>query len=297
MKQYTYFPGCSTKATAMGLGLSVEAIAKPLDIELQELEDWTCCGSTPYSSFDELEAIPVAARNLALAEKIGLDMVAPCSACFEILHGTNLRLKRDPQLREQVNEALGVVNLEYNGEIRVRHLSEMLVSDVTPEVISTKVQRNLNGLKVAPYYGCLLVRPDYGFDNPESPNSLDRLVACLGGDAVPFPLKNHCCGGSIITSEEPLALGLIRKILDNAIENGAQCITTTCPLCQLNLDAYQMRVNSEFKTNFKVPILFVTQLIGLALGIDAKSLGLNYNIVSPSPVLNHILMQEVKSGT
>ncbi len=297
MKQYTYFPGCSAKATAMGLGLSIEAITKPLDIELQELEDWTCCGSAPYGSFNELEAIPVAARNLALAEKVGFDMVAPCSSCFVVLQGTNLRLKKDSQLRKQVNEALGVVNLEYNGEIRVRHLSEMLVNDITPEVIATKVQRSLNGLKVAPYYGCQLVRPDYGFDNPESPNSLDRLVTCLGGDAVPFPLKNRCCGSSLIIAEERLALGLIRKLLDNAIENGAQCIITTCPLCQLNLDAYQMRVNSEFKTKFNIPVLFVTQLIGLALGIDAKSLGLDYGIVSPSPVLNHILKQEVKSGT
>ncbi len=297
MKYYSYYPGCSTEATAIGLGLSAQAIAKPLDIELIELEDWTCCGSSPYASLDKLESILLAARNLALASKTGLDLVTPCSSCFVELYGADMQLKQDPQLMEQVNEALAVVNLEYHGEVRVRHLTEVLVNDVTPEVIATKVQCGLNQLKVAPYYGCQLVRPDYGFDDPESPRSLDRLVMSLGAEAIPYPLKNRCCGGSLIISEECLALGLVRKLLDNAVRNGAQCIITPCPLCQINLDAYQRRVNSKFKTKFNLPVLFVTQLIGLALGIDAKSLGLNTNIVSPRPVLNHILMQGVVSGT
>ena len=241
----------------------------------------------------------VAARDLALAEKTGLDLVTPCSSCFITLRGASEYLKESPQLMKQVNEALAVANLEYQGNVEVRHLVEVLVNDITPEVIAAKVQRKLNGLKVAPYYGCQLVRPDYGFDNPESPQSLDRLVVSLGAEAVPFPLKARCCGAALIIPEERLALGLIRKLLDNAIKNGAQCIVTPCPMCQLNLDAYQGRVNSEFKTKFNLPILFIWQLIGLALGIDAKSLGLDTNIVSPIPVLDHILKatQEVGSGT
>ena len=288
MRYYTYYPGCSAEATAVGLGLSVEAIAKPLDMELIELEGWTCCGSTPYGSLDELESIVVAARNLALAEKTGLDLVTPCSSCFITLYQADIKLKDHPQLMAQINEALAVANLEYHGSVRVRHLTEVLVNDITPEVITTKVKRPLNGLKVAPYYGCQLVRPDYGFDDPEFPQSLDRLVECLGAKAVPFPLKNRCCGGSLIISEEDLALGLIRKLLDNAVENGAQCIVTPCPLCQTNLDAYQSRVNSKFKTHYNIPVLFVTQLIGLALGIAPAPLGLNTNIVSPSEVLDYI---------
>jgi len=288
VRYYTYYPGCSAEATAVGLGLSVQAIAKPLDMELIELEDWTCCGSTPYGSLDELESICVAARNLALAEKTGLDLVTPCSSCFITLYQADIKLKGHPQLMAQINEALAVANLEYHGSVRVRHLTEVLVNDITPEVITTKVKRPLNGLKVAPYYGCQLVRPDYGFDDPEFPQSLDRLVECLGAKAVPFPLKNRCCGGSLIISEEDLALGLIRKLLDNAAENGAQCIVTPCPLCQTNLDAYQSRVNSKFKTHYNVPVLFVTQLIGLALGIAPAPLGLNTNIVSPSEVLDYI---------
>ena len=288
MKYYTYYPGCSAMATAVGLGLSVQAIAKPLDMELIELEGWTCCGSTPYGSLDELESIVVAARNLALAEKTGLDLVTPCSSCFITLYQADIKLKDHPQLMAQINEALAVANLEYHGSVRVRHLTEVLVNDITPEVITTKVKRPLHGLKVAPYYGCQLVRPDYGFDDPESPQSLDRLVGCLGAEAVPFPLKNRCCGGSLIIPEEDLALGLIRKLLDNALENGAQCIVTPCPLCQTNLDAYQSRVNSKFKTHYHLPVLFITQLIGLALGIDPESLGLNTNIISPSEVLDYI---------
>jgi len=288
VRYYTYYPGCSAEATAVGLGLSVEAIAKPLDMELIELDGWTCCGSTPYGSLDELESIVVAARNLALAEKTGLNLVTPCSSCFITLYQADIKLKDHPQLMAQINEALAVANLEYHGSVRVRHLTEVLVNDITPEVITTKVKRPLNGLKVAPYYGCQLVRPDYGFDDPEFPQSLDRLVECLGAKAVPFPLKNRCCGGSLIISEEDLVLGLIRKLLDNAVENGAQCIVTPCPLCQTNLDAYQSRVNSKFKTHYNVPVLFVTQLIGLALDIDPASLGLNTNIVSPSEVLDYI---------
>ena len=288
MKYYTYFPGCAAEATATGLGLSARAIAKPLDMELIELESWTCCGSTPYGSLDELESIVVAARNLALAEKTRLDLVTPCSSCYVTLNRANLQLQSHPHLMAQVNEALAVINLEYRGNLRIRHLTEVLVNDITPEFIATKVRQDLNGLKVAPYYGCQLVRPDYGFDDPESPQSLDRLVECLGAEAIPFPLKNRCCGGALIIPEEGATLGLIRKLLDNALENGAQCIATPCPLCQTNLDAYQSQVNSRFKTHYNLPVLFITQLIGLALGIDPESLGLNTNIVSPSEVLDYI---------
>jgi heterodisulfide reductase subunit B len=299
VKYYCYFPGCSAGATAIGLGLSAQAITKPLDIELIELEDWTCCGSTPYGSLDKLESILVAARNLALAEKTGLDMVTPCPSCFVTFSQANLYLKEHPQLMAQVNEALAVVNLVYNGKVRVRDLMEVLFNDVTPEVIASKVQRGLNGLKVAPYYGCQMVRPDYGFDDPEFPQSLDRLVESLGAEVVSFPLKNRCCGGALVISEQSLAVDLMRKLLDNAVENGAECVVAPCPLCQMNLDAYQSiaSVYSKFKTDYNLPILFVTQLIGLALGIDPKSLGLNTNIVSPGRLLDHISKAGAKRGT
>jgi heterodisulfide reductase subunit B len=284
MKYYTYYPGCSAEATAIPLGLSVPPVAKELDMDLVELEDWNCCGSTPYGSVDKLEATCMAARNLALAEKTGLDLVTPCSNCFVVLHEANKHLKDVPRFRKQVNEALAAANLEYGGGVRVRHLAEVLYTDITPEVIRAKVTKPLKGLKVAPYYGCQLVRPD-GFDDPESPHSLDELVASLGADVVSWELKAHCCGSSLVMPEQEVALGLVNKLLHNAQENGAQCLITPCPLCQINLDAYQSQVNSQFKTKYNLPVLFVTQLIGVALGVKPGALALSRNIVSPMGVL------------
>ena len=289
MKYYAYYPGCSAEATAVGLGISTQAIAKPLDMELIELEDWTCCGSTPYGSLDELESIAVAARNLALAEKTGLDLVTPCSSCFVTLSKANVHLKEHQQLMADVNEALAVASLEYHGNTRVRLLMEVLLDDITIEAIAAKVKRPLSGLKVAPYYGCQEARPNYGFDDPESPSALDQLIESLGAEAVPYPLKNHCCGGALVITEEDFALGLIHKLLKNAADNGAQCIITPCPLCQTNLDAYQSKANGKFGTNYKLPILFATQLIGIALGLDERELGLKTNIVPSQKVLAEYL--------
>jgi heterodisulfide reductase subunit B len=296
VKQYAYFPGCSSDGSGKGLGLSVIAVAQPLEIELKELENWTCCGSTPYGSTDEEESILIGARNLAIAVKTGLDLVTPCSSCYVVLSRANNYLKTHDKLKREVNEALAEVSLEFKGTTRVRLLPEVIFHDVTPEGLAKKVQRNLNGLKVASYYGCQMVRP-LGFESTEAPESLDKIVASLGGQPVPFPLKNRCCGSSLVIPKEELAVGLINKIIGNAVGNGAECIITPCPLCQTNLDAYQSRVNSKFGANFNIPVLFVTQIIGLALGIDPLLLGLNTNIVSPKKVLDHVLTQGVKSGT
>jgi heterodisulfide reductase subunit B len=284
MKHYSYYPGCSAEATASPLGISVLPVAKALDIDLAELEDWNCCGSTPYNSVNKLEAGAMAARNLALAEKTGLDLVTPCSNCYVVLASLNTNLKELPSFRENVNEALAAGNLTYGGGVKVRHLAEVLYTDITPEGISSKVTRPLKGLKVAAYYGCQLVRPN-GFDDPESPHSLDELVTSLGAEAVPWELKARCCGSSLIMPEPDVALGLINKLLKNAQARGAQCLVTPCPLCQINLDAYQSQVNSKFNTSYNLPVLFVTQLIGVALGLPAKELALDKNIVSPMRVL------------
>jgi len=284
MKHYAYYPGCSAEATASPLGISVPAVAKALDIDLAELEDWNCCGSTPYHSVNKLEAAAMAARNLAIAEKTGLDLVTPCSNCYVVLASVNENLKELPSFREKVDEALAAGNLEYGGGVKVRHLAEVLYTDITPEVIASKVTKPLKGLKVAAYYGCQLVRPN-GFDDPESPHSLDDLVTSLGAEAIPWEMKARCCGSSLIMPEPDVALELINKILRNAQEHGAQCLITPCPLCQINLDAYQSQVNSKFKTSYNLPVIFVTQLIGVALGIPAKELALSKNIVSPMRVL------------
>ena len=285
MKSYTYFPGCSSEATAVGLDISTRAIAEVLGMELKELEDWNCCGSTPYGSLDELESIVVAARNLALAEKTGLDMVTPCSSCFVTLNKARVHMMEKPQLKAKVNEALAAANLEYKGTVKVRLLIEALLSDISKGTIASKVKNPLKGLKVAPYTGCQEVRPRFGFDNPENPVALDSIVEATGAEVVPYPSKCKCCGGSAVIAEEGLTLELMYRLLDDAAKNGAQCIVTPCPLCQMNLDAYQGKVNSKYNTKFDLPVLFVTQLIGVAIGLKKNQLGLKKNIVNPDKVL------------
>ena len=286
MKYYTYFPGCSASdGGSKAYNWSAQAAAKALDVELIELEDWNCCGSTPYTSVDELASFCSSARNLALAEQKGLDLVTPCSACYVILNRTNSYLKDYPEVKARVDEALAAGELEYHGTVRVRHLLDVFANDVGVEEIASKVKVNLGELKVAPYYGCQVVRPGPGFDHPEFPQSLDRLIVSLGAEATPFPLKTRCCGGSLVLSEEDLALGLIHKLLDSASSNAAEVIVTVCPLCQTNLDLYQGRVNKKFKTSFDLPVLFFTQLMGLAFGADIKKLGIEKCIVSARKAL------------
>jgi len=282
----SYFPGCSSsEGGAKAYGSSSQAVSKVLDMELVELEDWNCCGSTPYSSFDELTSLALSARNLALAEKNGKDLVTPCSSCYVMLNRTNAYLKQYPKVKAQVDEALAAGGLKYNGAVRVRHLLDVFVNDIGYDAITAKVKKNLARLKVAAYYGCQVVRPKFGFDHPENPQSLDKLIQSLGGEAVSFPLKSRCCGGSLVISEENIALDLARKLLDSARSNGAECIATVCPLCQTNLDVYQSRVNKKFNTDFKIPILFFTQLMGIAFGLGEKELGFKTNIVSAGKVL------------
>ena len=290
MKNYTYFPGCSccSEGGARAYSRSIEAVSKVLNSKLQELDDWNCCGSTPSSSVDELGAFCIAARDLALAEKKGFDMVTPCSACYVIFNRTNEYLKKYPRLKAKVDAALAAGGMEYRGTVRARHILEVMVNDFGYDELRSKVKRSLNGLKVASYYGCQVVRPNLSFDHPESPQSLDRLIASLGGEPVPFPMKTRCCGGSLIITEETLALGLIRPILESASRNGAECIVAVCPLCQTNLDAYQSRVNQHFKTNFNIPVLFFTQLMGVAFGLSNDELGLKTNIVPVEKVLASI---------
>ncbi len=286
MRYYSYFPGCSSsEGGAKAYGQTAQEVSKVLDARLVELEDWNCCGSTPSSSVDELGSFCLVSRDLALAEKKGLDMVTPCSACYVIFNQANASLKEYPKLKAKVDQALAAANLEYHGTVKVRHLLEVLVNDVGYDAIRAKVVKNLGGLKVAPYYGCQIVRPQTGFDHPENPQSLDRLIASLGGEPTRFPLKTRCCGGSLIISEEGLALDLMRKLFDSAVSNGAQCLVTVCPLCQTNLDAYQSRVNRQFNTSFHLPVLFFTQLMGLALGLNDDDLCLKTNIVSPKELL------------
>jgi heterodisulfide reductase subunit B len=288
MRYYSFYPSCSTHGNSVAYGLSSKAVAKALDMDLIDLDGWNCCGSTPYTGISELGSLCCAARNLALAEKKGLDLVTVCSDCYLILNRANLFLKQYPKLKADVDKALAAGGMEYNGTTRVRHILDVFTNDISYHDVATRVKRNLAGLKVAPYYGCQIVRPTWSpvFDHPELPQSLERLIRSLGPELLTRPaMKTHCCGGSIIIAEDELVLGLIRKILEDAVSTGAHCIVVVCPLCQSNLDIYQGMVNKKFKTNFNIPIIFFTQLMGIALGIDSKALGLESGIVPNGEVL------------
>ncbi|MCK4236983.1 MAG: CoB--CoM heterodisulfide reductase iron-sulfur subunit B family protein, partial [Candidatus Krumholzibacteria bacterium] len=267
-------PGCSVQATANLYQESIDAIATPLGLELEELEDWNCCGATAYMSVRELMSFAISARNLALAEKFHRDMVTPCSACYLVLNKTNQYFSDYPDIRKKLGQALEAGGLSYSGNIKVRHLLDVVVNDVGTEKLSSLVRNKLEGLKVVPYYGCQIVRPDVSFDDPDEPESMDRLIEALGATCIDYRMKTKCCGASLMGTQERLALRLCKNLLLEAEKSGAHCIVTLCPLCQMNLDVYQSKVNSLFGTKFKLPVLYFTQLIGVALGLPQSDLGL-----------------------
>jgi len=282
--KYAYYPGCSTHSSAKEYGDSAKAVCKALDIELVEIPDWNCCGAIDaVSSYEPEFSVALAARNLALAEKMQVDIVTVCSACYFTLARTNKLFKENPEVKAKVTEALGAIGLSYSGGVKVRHLLEVLLTDVGLDKIKAQVKVPLNSLNVASYYGCLLVRPVdlTNFDDPEHPTRMDELAEALGASKVDYYSKTKCCGASMAVTDEKVMLELSKKILLDAKNAGANVMIAACPLCQFNLDAKQKDIETKFSLSIGLPILYFTQLIGLAFGIDTKELGLDKNIVSP----------------
>jgi len=294
--KYGYYPGCTLERNAIAYHQSAMAVAKKLDIEFTEVDDWNCCGATEYISIDALPAYALIARNLALASQQKLNgngnqLVAPCSACYLNLQKTDHYMADSPELAQQVNTALEAGGLNYDpGSVRVRHLLDILTQDVGYDAVAEKVTKPLYNLRIAPYYGCMIVRPSFDdtYDNPEYPTCLDDLMRNLGATVVDYPVKAHCCGGHMTQISETVALDLIRRLLKNAADYQADMIVTLCPMCQLNLGGYQEAVNKHFGTDYKIPILYFTQLMGLAFGIKPKELGFGKEFVSANPALEKI---------
>jgi heterodisulfide reductase subunit B2 len=286
MKKYAYFPGCSLEKMALSYHLSALETTRRLGVEFKELEDWNCCGATAYFHVDELLAYTLCARNLAMAEKEKLDLVAPCAGCYKNMYFTNAHLKSDPDLAEHVNYALEEDNLSFSGSISVRHLIEVFVQDVGFEAIQAQVTRPMEGLRVAPYYGCQIMRPRKDHEDVEQPMFFENLLKSIGADPVNYPLKLRCCSGALLITNRKAALSMVRSLLQSAVTSGASVIATACPLCQVNLECYQTQINREFGTNFNMPVMYFTQLVGLAMGIPAKQLGIGTELVSTKPVLS-----------
>jgi heterodisulfide reductase subunit B len=269
--------------------VSAVETAHKLGVELQEIDDWNCCGATAYSHIDELLAQVLCARNLALAEKAGMDVVAPCSGCFKNLHFANTHMKEDRDLMEHMNFALEEDDLHYSGTLTVRHLMDMFVTEVGLEAIKKQATDRLKGLKVAPYYGCQLIRPrkgHQGIAEVEGPRFFEDLISAIGAEPVSYPYRLRCCGASLIATNRKAALAMLRDLLQSSVDSGADVIATACPLCQINLELYQTEVNREYGTELSIPVLYFTQLMGLALGIRPKLLGIGKEVVSPAAVLS-----------
>ena len=292
--RYLYYPGCSMHRNARAYLDSTAAVSRQLGIQTEEIHDWNCCGATEFHSVYHLPAYALIARNLALAaeQADGSNTVfATCSACYLNLAKADSYMRNDPRLGRQVNEALAAGGLSYKpGSLQIRHLLDVIVNDIGLEMVESLVTRRLDGLKIAPYYGCMIARPDrdHRWDDVEHPMAMDHLLEALGAEVVPYPLKTQCCGGHMTQIDLPTAYDLIYRIVYGAKVNGADLIVTLCPMCQLNLDAYQGDVNAYFKTDFHMPILYFTQLVGLAFGFDPEALGIGREFVASKETLAKI---------
>ncbi|MCS7010696.1 MAG: CoB--CoM heterodisulfide reductase iron-sulfur subunit B family protein [Anaerolineales bacterium] len=294
MKAYIFYPGCSMESSAKAYYHSVMQVCQALDVHLKEIDDWNCCGATEYLSVDRMPAYALIARNLALAEQQAngsKTVVAPCSACYLNLAKADHYMQEDPVFGEKINQALAAGGLHYTpGTLAVRHLLDVVLNDIGLEAIRSKVTKPLIGLRVAPYVGCMLPRPDYNkrYSDPEHPTELDDLLKALGAEVIDFPLKTACCGGHMTQIGPGTAFELIRRIVAGADRYKADVIITLCPMCQLNLDAFQGQMNSYFKTNYQIPVLFFTQLMGIAFGIAPEKLGFGSEFVSAQSAMSRI---------
>jgi len=294
MKKFAYFPGCTLEKMAVSYNQSSVETTKSFGIDLQELDDWNCCGATTYFHIDQLLAYTLVARNLAIAEKAGLDFVAPCSACYKNAYFTNSYIKEDPDLSDHINYALEQDNLHFTGELNVYHIMDIFANEIGPSQIKEKITNPLKGLRIAPYYGCQIVRPRKNGEEIENPQFFEEIIRAMGADAVDFADRLRCCGGSLIMTSRNAALNMVKVLLQNAVASGTDVIATACPMCQVNLECYQTQVNEEFGTDYSMPVLYFTQLLGLALGIPRRRLGIGKELVSAAPIFSQLLGKEAR---
>ncbi|MBC7250080.1 MAG: CoB--CoM heterodisulfide reductase iron-sulfur subunit B family protein [Anaerolineae bacterium] len=286
--RYFYYPGCSMSSSALEYDVSARAVLQALGAEVVEVEDWTCCGASAAETLSFLLSLVLPARNLALAEGMDGtgDFLVGCSACYTNHRKVAEGVREDPRLLDKINAALSVENLAYAGRIRVRHLLDVLANDFGPEAIAARVKKSLARLSVAPYYGCQTVRPYSPFDDDDYPMSMDEVLAAAGADVFPYDMKAKCCSSALMTTKKEVALELVGNLLRAA--KGADCIATVCPMCQLNLEAYQDDVSRHMGEDLHIPVLYLTQLLGLAFDLPRESLKLERNMTSPRPVLDKL---------
>jgi heterodisulfide reductase subunit B len=294
MNDYIYYPGCSMEGSAIAYHESLMVVKNALGMELHEIDDWNCCGATEYLGTSTIPAYSLIARNLALAAQQAngtQTLMAPCSACYLNLKKADHNMAERPALEGKVNEALAAGGLHYDpGSLIIRHLLDVFINDVGLDTIKSKVTRPLTGMRVAPYLGCMVPRPDYEhrFSDYEQPTELDDLLRALGADVIDYPLKTECCGGHMTQIGPETAYEMIRRLVSTAKAHKADIMVTVCPMCQMNLDAYQPETNKFFGTKYHMPIVFFTQLMGLAFGADAREVGFGRELISAKKALARI---------
>ncbi len=295
-----YFPGCTLKTKAIGLDDSVRDTARVLGYELIEVPDWTCCGATFSLAADNVMALAAPVRILANARKLGTKVVTVCAGCYNVLKRANYAVRND---QEKLKKITDFIEMEYDGDVTVLHYLEFLRDEVGFDKISKTVKRDLGSVKVVPYYGCQMLRPseEIQFDDPESPMMMDNLLEAIGCTVLDFPHKVECCGAFLTVcsdveariSTEPAdaARGAVSEcsytILDAAVRRGADLVVLTCPLCQYNLDSAQEAIEKQHYGFKKIPIVYFTQLLAVALGLDASKYALDnkHHYVDPSGVV------------
>lgn len=283
MRTYAYFPGCSLNGMGRPYDESIRAVFAALDMSLEEIPDWNCCGATSYMCIDEKKAVALAARNLAIAEGMKMEILAPCAACYLVLTKAKHLMGEYPALADKVHKGLREAGLDYHGLWEVKHPLEILAG-IPPETFRAKLAKPLKGFRVAPYYGCQVVRPYRTFDDQLNPTSMDKLLRLLGAEVVEYPLKTHCCGGTLTGTQEDVGVRLNFLLLKEARARGANVIATICPLCQFNLEAYQGKMKGLYGEEVSLPAVYLTQLVGIALGLKPKQLGLQRNFVTAAPL-------------
>ena len=271
-KKIAYYPGCSLSGTAGPFGTSIEQVFDHLDLPYAELKDWVCCGSTSAHALDHKLHYALNLRNLALAEAQGFsEIVAPCAACYHRLACANYDFQSNSKLLAEVNKETG---LSYSGKIKVKNVLDMLYNDVGVEKIKKLVKKQLTGLTLACYYGCLNTRTPRmeKFDVTEYPVTMDRIVQALGARTVDWSYKTECCGASLFIAREKISAELVSKILRDVEQHKANAIAVACPMCHNNLDTKQADIRKRYSIETSFPVLFISQLMGLAFGISSEKL-------------------------
>jgi len=280
-KSYSFYPGCALHASAREYDVSTLKVCRALGIEIAELSKWTCCGASSAHSFDHWLGLALPALDLQEAEKAGRPMVIACAKCYSRLKMASHEL----QDRETLDKVNGLVGGEMKNTTEVVHLLQIFNPD-SPD-FTASLKRPLKDLKVACYYGCLLVRPKdvAGFDDLEDPQSMDGIVRKLGAESVDWGLKTECCGASLMVTNREVVVNLVHRLLRQARQKGADCVAVACPLCHSNLDSYQKDIEKVYHDGSSLPVLYITQLMGLAMGYTAKDMMVDRHLTDPMPLL------------